>query len=145
MRMEVELRPGTRNDLERLMPLFKGLYKGDIGKHFVEILGEYIDSENHVTIVAENACNILGVLVGSYRLDIDYECRAGFVDAIVVDRQFRKRGIGKKLLQHFAQWARNKGCTALQVLNGKREFFEPRGFRERPAVLRQVSIEEMAT
>jgi N-acetylglutamate synthase-like GNAT family acetyltransferase len=144
--MEVKLRPASRKDIEILMPLFRDLYRGDIGEHFVEILSEYIDSENHVTIVAENACNILGVLVGSYRLDIDYECRAGYVDAIVVDKQFRKRGIGKKLLQYFAQWARNKDCTVLQVLRGKREFFEPRGFREMPRpILRQVSIEEMTT
>jgi len=99
--MEVKLRSGTRNDIERLMPLFRDLYRGDIGKHFVEILGEYIESENHVTIVAEDGSNILGVLVGSYRLDMDYECRAGFVDAIVVDKQFRR--IGKKLLQHFGR------------------------------------------
>jgi N-acetylglutamate synthase-like GNAT family acetyltransferase len=144
--MEVKLRSASRRDIEKLMPLFRDLYRGDIGEHFVDILGEYIDSENHVTIVAENACNILGVLVGSYRLDMDYECRAGYVDAIVVDKQFRQRGIGKKLLRYFAQWAQNKGCTVLQVLRGKREFFEPRGFREMPRpILRQVSIEEMTT
>ncbi|MCL0039310.1 GNAT family N-acetyltransferase [Dehalococcoidia bacterium] len=146
--MGIDLKSASRKDIDKLMPLFKGLYElygGDIGPHFAEILQEYIDSENHLTMVALSDGAVVGVLVGSYRLDIDYECRTGFVDAIVVDEGFRKRGIGKRLLHHFAQWAQSKKCTVLQVLNGNREFFEHLGFEERPARLHQVSIERLST
>lgn len=141
--MQVDLRLANRDDIPELMPLFEDLYREDIGHHFTNIFGEYIDSENHLVAVAVSHAGVVGVLVGSYRLDIDYECRAGFVDAIVVAEKFRRRGIGKRLLRYFAQWAQSRHCTVLQVLNGRREFFEPRGFRELSAVLRQVSIEEL--
>jgi len=142
--MDLVLRNAKKDDIDALMPLFKNLYRGDIGQHFQEILGEYIDdSQTHLAVVAVMDSNVVGILVGTYRLDIDYECRAGFVDAVVVREDIRQKGIGKKLLHHFAQWADSKNCTALQTLNGKRVFFEPRGFRERPAVLSQAPIDEV--
>ncbi len=143
--MQVDLRPANRDELPDLMPLLEDLYRGDIGHHFTDILDDYVDSENHLFAVAVSHVGIVGLLIGSYRLDIDYECRAGFVDALFVSEKFRRRGIGKRLLRYFAQWAQSRNCTVLQVLNGRREFFESRGFEERPAVLHQVPIEKLAT
>ena len=143
--VDIILRKATKDDIDDLMPLFKSLYRGDIGQHFEEILVEYINSQTQLTAVALLDGNIVGLLVGSYRLDIDYECRAGLIDAIVVKEGFRQRCIGKKLLSHFVLWARSKNCTVLQTLNGRREFFEPRGFKERLAVLHQVPIDQVAT
>ena len=143
--MKVELRAASSHEIPDLMPLLRDLYREDIGPYFTDVLGEYIDSANHIVTVAASNVGIVGVLVGSYRLDIDHECRAGFVDAIVVAEEFRGRGIGKRMLRYFAQWAQSRQCTVLQVLGARREFFEPRGFRERPAALHQVPIEELAT
>ena len=139
--MDIDLRQATEDDIAELIPLFVDLYKGDLGEHFEEILTQYFIGQEHCVLVAATGGRVVGVLVGSHRLDIDYECRAGFVDALVVDAKHRKHGIGQRLLSRFAEWAQSRGCTALQVLNCNREFFERRGFTERPTVLHQMAIE----
>ena len=141
--MAPDIRQATEGDIPQLIPLFADLYKGDLGEHFEEILGQYLAGGGHCVFVGLIGGRIVGVLVGSHRLDIDYECRAGFVDALIVAEEHRRQGIGRLLLSRFEEWARGKGCTALQVLNCNREFFEHRGFRERPAVLHQVEIDEL--
>jgi GNAT superfamily N-acetyltransferase len=137
--MDVRLRPANQDDADDVIRLLHDLYRGDLGPGFSGILHEYFCRENHLVLIAASAGRPVGVLVGSYRLDMDYECRAGFIDAVVVHEDFRGKGIGRRLLTEFARWAAARGCTVLQVLNGKREFFEAAGFAERPAVLHQLA------
>lgn len=138
--MSTELRNATSDHIDGMMPLFCALYKGDIGRHFADLLQEYLNSDSHIVTVAMADARIVAVLVGSYRLDMDYECRAGLIDAVVVREDYRRRGIGKQLVAHFAEWAASKDCTVLQVVNGRRHFFEAIGFKERPATLHQLHI-----
>ena len=141
--MGLQVRKATIGDFGDMMALFHDLYGGDIGPHFSDVLREYIGSDSHLVTVAISDARLVGVLIGSYRLDIDYECRAGFVDAIVVHKDCRSQGIGKRLVRNFAEWAKDRGCTVLQVLNARGKFFENIGFKERPATLHQISIEEI--
>ena len=136
------LRPAIEVDIADLKPLLKDLYRGDLGPRFSDVLDEYLRSESHHVILAAADGRAVGVLIGSYRLDIDHECRAGLIDAIVVAPNLRGRGIGKKLLGAFAQWARGRGCTVLQVVNGNREFFERLSFTQRRVMFHQASLDE---
>lgn len=136
--MCIELRRATQKDLDTMMPLFRDLYKGDIGPHFTGVLQEYIGSDSHLVTVAIADAHIVALLVGSYRLDVDYECRAGFIDAVVVHEDRRRQEIGKQLVRNFAEWARSRNCTVLQVLNGRRPFFENLDFKERVVTFHQV-------
>lgn len=141
--MGIELREATRDDVQDMMPLFRDLYRGDIGTHFCDVLEEYIASDSHFVTVAIADARIVGLLIGSYRLDIDYECRAGFIDAIVVHKDCRGQGIGKRLVRAFVEWAKSRSCTVLQVLNARGEFFENIGFKERRVRFHQASIHEI--
>jgi len=135
------LRTATREDIGDMMPLFDNLYRGCIDPGFPDILEELILSDAHLVVLAIADASVVGVLVGSYRVDIDYECRAGFIDAVVVRRDWRARGVGPALLGEFARWAQSRGATVLQALNCRRKSFEAIGFRERPATLHQVPID----
>jgi len=138
--MKTVLRAATAADADDVMRLLLDLYKGDVGPDMPDLLAEYISSDStRVTLAAEGG-RIVGVLIGSYRLDIDYECRAGIVNAIVVDKEHRRQGLGRRLVQDFAQWAERRGCSCVQVMNGKAEFFERMGFQERPARLHQARL-----
>jgi GNAT superfamily N-acetyltransferase len=70
----------------------------------------YLNSPNHLVLLAIREQPV-AVLIGSYRIDIDYECRAGLVDAIVVADSMRKQGIGTALVRGFTPWARDRDCT----------------------------------
>lgn len=141
--MGAKLRIATKDDVGDMMPLFFDLYKGDIGPHFSDVLEEYIGSDSHLVTAAIADARMVGLLIGSYRLDIDYECRAGFIDAIVVHEDCRMQGIGKRLVRNFAEWAKSRSCTVLQVLNARGEFFENIGFKERQVMFHQVPVGEI--
>lgn len=141
--MKLTVKSAVKADLEDVMILLHVLYKGDVGSQLANIVEEYIDSDRHIVFVGFHNDSPVGILIGTYRLDIDYECRVGFVDAIVVDENMRQQGIGKRLMEEFSGWAKHRDCTVLQVLNGNRTFFEGIGFEERPARLHQIPIERI--
>ncbi|MBN1342691.1 MAG: GNAT family N-acetyltransferase [Phycisphaerae bacterium] len=140
--MVVSLRPATMDDIEEMMPLFDMLYREDIGPDYRDLLAESIESNAHQVTVAIGEGEIVGAIVGSYRLNLDLECRTGHLDALAVGRGHQGRGIGRALTRNVAKWARAKGCTMLQVHNGRQEFFEPLGFEQRPVRLHETPLDE---
>ena len=141
----VTIRQGRRDDLVQVISLLGILYKGDVGESLADMMQEYLESLSHLVLVAIAQERPVGVLVGSYRLDIDYECRAGLVDAIVVEESQRKKGIGRALVREFAEWAGQRGCTVLQVINPNQGFFEEFGFKEREMRFWQMPAAETET
>ena len=139
------VKSASRDDVPDIMRLMSVLHRGDIGSHMEEIVQEFISDETHLVIVAVINKSVQGLLIGSYRLDIDFECRCGLIDAIVVDEAVRNEGIGKRLFNEFVRWARSHGCTMLQVVNPNRKFFAKLGFKDRNVVFQQVSINPVAT
>ena len=132
-----EAESGDRDDGVSLLTV---LYRGDVGPDLEGLGQEYISAQDHVVLPALKDDREVGVLVGSYRLDIDFECRAGFVDAIVVEPSQRNQGIGTSLLREFAGWARTRGCTAL---NPNRSFFERAGLADRGVLFEQIAVDEL--
>ena len=141
------MRPATENDVDEIVLLLKEqLYEphgGDVGPHLASVLRECVSSDRHMSTVALAEGQIVGVMIGSYRIDIDYEARVGFVDAIAVREDLRRQGIGRALCRSLAEWGRRRGCTYLQVLNGNQQFFEGIGFREREVRYHQVALADI--
>ena len=141
--MNVEVREASDSDLEDVLSLLTLLYKGDVGQGMRSLLAEYLASPQHVVLLACAGTERLGLLIGSYRLDIDWESRAGLVDAIVTSESARKRGVGRALLRCFREWARDKDCSVLQVVNPDEGFFARMGFRGREARLWQAALSDL--
>ena len=102
------------NDYHVSLPLFEKLYHGDIGPDFEQTFKEYVRNEGGVVLFAEHSDKMVGILVGSYHLDIDWEGKIAKVDAIIVDEAHRKKGVGRKLGEHFIALARRKKCKAVK-------------------------------
>jgi ribosomal protein S18 acetylase RimI-like enzyme len=102
------------NDYFRCLPLFTLLYHGDIGPDFKRIFEDYVTREEGIILLAELSHRLVGILVGSYHLDIDWEGRTARIDAIIVEETNRKMGIGKKLTQHFIGIAKKRKCRAVK-------------------------------
>jgi len=94
------------------MPLFKLLYHGDIGPSFKSVFRAY--AMEGVILLARTSGKLLGVLVGSYNLDIDWEGRVARIDAVIVDENHRRRGIAKMLVRRFIETAQKKKCRAVK-------------------------------
>jgi ribosomal protein S18 acetylase RimI-like enzyme len=59
-------------------------------------------------LLARTGGTLLGILVGSYNLDIDWEGRVARIDAVVVDENYRMRGIDKILVKRFIEAAQGE-------------------------------------
>jgi len=129
------VRDATSDDFDRCFPLLEQLYHGDTGPHFKEVFNKFARGKGSCVIAAEQHGKTLGVLVGSYYLDIDWEGKIAKIQALIVEEKHRKRGIGKKLVQHFIQEAKQNGCLAVRSrVNSKNKnaclFHEKLGFWE---------------
>ena len=134
-RSSVSIRSGVITDYDMGLPLLKKLYHGDIGPDLKQAFSDYVGRENGVVLFAEDSGKVVGILVGSFQLDIDWEGRTGKIDAIIVDEKQRRKGIGGKLTQHFITWAKRKGCKAVKARINRendiaQEFHRSLGFEE---------------
>jgi ribosomal protein S18 acetylase RimI-like enzyme len=129
------VRYGTPDDFDRCLPLFKGLYHGDIGHNFKEIFDSFTRSERDCVLITEQQGKVVGILVGSYHLDIDWEGKVARIQALVVEKKHRNKGIGKKLVHHFLHKAKKEGCCAVRSRVNRRNqvacsFHERLGFEK---------------
>lgn len=129
------IREAKVDDYPVCLPLFETLYHGDIGPDFKQTFESYVSNEDDVVLLAEHSNKTIGILVGSCHLDIDWEGRTAKVDALIVDESYRKKGIGKKLVQRFIAIARKKHCKAIKSrINRKnvvaQKFHKHLGFTE---------------
>ena len=79
----VKIRTGKISDYFLCLPLFKTLYHGDIGSNFQQIFEDYV--EEGVIFIAEKHDKVIGVLAGSFQLDIDWEGKTIKLDVHYLD------------------------------------------------------------
>lgn len=132
---KLTVRDATPDDFDKCFPLLEQLYHGDIGSNFKEVFNRFARGKRSCVIMAEQHGKTLGVLIGSYYLDIDWEGKVAKIQALIVEEKHRKKRIGKKLVQHFTQKAKQNGCRAVRSrINRKNKnaclFHEKLGFWE---------------
>lgn len=129
----LKIRIAKASDYSACLPLFITLHRGDIGPSFKVIFEDYVNREDGLVLIAEQADSVIGILAGSYHLDIDWEGNTAKIDAIIVDERFRRKGIGTRLAEYFTRKAKNDDCKAVKSrINTKnviaQSFHESLGF-----------------
>lgn len=132
---KLTVRDATPDDFEGCFPLLEQLYHGDIGCNFEEVFNEFAIGRSSSVMVAEKSGKTLGVLVGNYYLDIDFEGKVAKIQALIVEEKHRRKGIGEELVRYFMRKARQNGCCAVRSRinrknNNARSFHEKLGFWE---------------
>ena len=129
----ITIRNAEVGDYSRCLPLLTLLYHGDIGRDFKKTFTSYVRDGDGMVLLAQTRREVVGILIGSCRIDIDWEGRTARIDAIVVDEGHRRKGIGGRLARNFIKSAQRKGCKAVKSrVNTKNEgaqgFHESLGF-----------------
>jgi len=109
----VSIRRAKVSDYSACLPLFNTLYHGDIGTNFKQVYEEFVKSKNSIVLLAACSNRIMGLLVGSFHLDLDWEGKIAKIDAIIVEEAYRRQGVGENLFQFFVSYARQKQCNAI--------------------------------
>ncbi len=108
----VSIRTATADAYSQCLPLFDSLYHGDLGPDFPRCFEDYVTGG--VVLIAEQSQRLVGLLAGSFRLDMDWEGRTATLDALVVDAAHRKGKVGTRLVRRFVSLARKRGCKAIK-------------------------------
>lgn len=113
-------------------------------------LARIVHEEEHAFYVAEEAGGAVVGWVHVYVSPLIVADRHAGLGGLVVDEGYRKRGIGRRLMQQAESWARERGCWALQlssnVVRGQAHiFYEKLGYEKvkRQLVFRKILAEEV--
>ncbi len=133
MNMKIKyITPGPK-DLPAVLGLMPVLYR-DIGEGLSKVLAEFLESGQYFKMLAveETTGAAAGFMAGCCRLEVDFECRAGIIEEIVVHPERRKHGIGKSMLAEFEKWCAARGAEGILVPCGREGFYEKMGFEVFP-------------
>lgn len=110
----IAIRNAEVSDYSRCLPLLTSLYHGDIGTDFKKTFESYAIEDDSMILLAQSRRGVVGILIGSCQVDIDWEGRTARIDAIVVSEKHRRSGIGKQLVSRFITLAQSQGCKAVK-------------------------------
>jgi GNAT superfamily N-acetyltransferase len=87
-------------------------------------------------VAAEEGGDIVGVVILLVMPNLGYDCRpTAFIEAMVVDEEHQRRGVGRLLLERLLSDATAAGCHKIQLLTHKRhahdgahDFYRALGF-----------------
>ncbi|UTW66926.1 GNAT family N-acetyltransferase [bacterium SCSIO 12643] len=112
--MEFQIRPVKSEDALAITRLSDQLGYRSPQKSIATRIELILKDPNHQVFVAVLNQQIVGWIHGFYVLKIESEPFME-IGGLIVDDQFRKMGIGKKLVQQIVIWSNHNGISKLRV------------------------------
>jgi aminoglycoside 6'-N-acetyltransferase I len=110
------VRPLREKDLSEWLRLRKMLWDASSDdEHKAEMMDIYEHTETQLVLVAEAGDKLVGFLEASIRPFVE-DCHTdnvGYLEGWFVEPEFRRRGVGKTLVQEAEKWARRKGASEM--------------------------------
>lgn len=139
----ITFRPARRDDLVHIVKLLADDALGSTREQRTEPLPRaYFDAfdaiesdPNNTLIVAEMDGRMVGVLQLTFIPNLTYQGgRRAQIEGLRVAAEARRRGVGRALLEHAIERARDAGCRLVQLTTDKRRpetlrFYERIGFQ----------------
>lgn len=101
-----------------------------------QVYGTIMNNENYVVLGAFDGEELLGSLMGVVCLDLIGDCNPFMViENVIVSSRARRQGVGKQLMHHIEQVARDRKCWYLILVSGEsrkeaHQFYEQLGYKE---------------
>lgn len=92
--------------------------------------------ESHNYICATVQDKIIGFASLKIKNSLWEQGNLGYIDELVVDQEYRGKGIGRELLEHVVEMAREKGCGRIELdaafyRKASHRFYEKNNFEKR--------------
>ena len=112
-----KVRPVSEEDINEWFRLRKLLWdESSDEEHQVEMLDIYEHSDSQLVLVAQTEDGkLIGFLEASIRPFVE-DCHTdhvGYLEGWFVEEDYRRYGVGRKLVRGAENWARNKGCEEM--------------------------------
>jgi GNAT superfamily N-acetyltransferase len=138
----VIIRPARRSDLPAIVHLYasddvRGSEPagGEVAQGHAAAFEEMADDHDNRVYVAEQQGAVLGTYQLTFIRQLSYGgCLVAQVESVFVDSAHRSQGIGRRLLQHAIELARERGALRVQLTSNLKRarahrFYERLGFR----------------
>lgn len=112
----MEIRRITLDDLDRVFELLNVLYENKLKyEKFKEIYKLKLNDENSYYIVAIEENKIIGILTSELQVKLHRAKKQSFIEDLIVDKDYRNKGIGKALLHNAVEYAKNNNCEVVEL------------------------------
>jgi len=111
------IRQLRESDITEWFRLRRLLWEGSTDdEHKTEMLDIYEHQETQLVLIAETEVGkLIGFLEASIRSFVE-DCHSeyvGYLEGWFIEPEYRRRGIGRKLVREAENWARKKGCEEM--------------------------------
>ncbi len=116
MAQKISIENYTPADFESLYDMNQKLYPTMEKNLLVRMLEEMTRLENYRIFMAKDSGNNMGFSVISIRTDyVEGADRSptGYLEAIYVEPEYRKDGVGKRLVELGEEWCKENGCSQI--------------------------------
>jgi GNAT superfamily N-acetyltransferase len=143
---DTEIRHASVDEIERLLPLYEWLFEPPgytpawwDPQRARDALRETIGAEQSVVLVAEDGGELVGICTAYLELNSVRFGQRCWIEDLAVHPEQRSRGIGGRLLDAAAEWARGNGATHLELDTGEARTDAQRFYERRTPVFRGIS------
>lgn len=105
---------GTANEIKDIVKLALMLWPDNDEDQFTVEFKELVDYEDAVVFLAKEENEYVGFAQCQLRYDYvegTETSPVGYLEGIYVVEEYRKKGIGKELINYCEDWSRGKGCV----------------------------------
>jgi GNAT superfamily N-acetyltransferase len=112
----MDVREAKEKDYEELMILFNDFVGEDrYSKHDFDSFLKVLKIKNNFVYVAEDSDKLIGFAAFSVRLVIRYPKPIAELDELYVMPEYRRKGVGKMLMNKVVTQAKKSGCYRLYI------------------------------
>lgn len=129
--MNIMVRNYQGSDYQGLIYLLGNVYDSEIPKDVLE--SNYLSSSRSILVAINENSLIVGCAFIEIQTDYVRPKKIAYITYVAVDVNYRKQGIGKKLMSAVEGICIDKGCSAIELTSanfrtGAHAFYESLGF-----------------
>lgn len=137
----MQIRNVIKEDIENIFSMTKKfassfvIDKGSFEQSFLNL----IKDENSYCMLAEDDGNSIGYILAFIHSTLYANGKVALVEEIFVESEYRKKGIGKRLMEAIEEWAKNQGAILISASTRRAEFFyKSIGYKESAIYFRKL-------
>jgi GNAT superfamily N-acetyltransferase len=130
---------GNKYDLVGILELLKQLVENTGSSDNFDLkcankIWENIENNNIKYFLAKDNCKIIGSCYVCIIPNLTYNGKSiGYIENVIVDKNYRKKGIGKKIMEMAIEYAKENNCYKVVLQSGIKRveahsFYEKIGF-----------------
>jgi len=143
-RKMLEVEKLTKSHIEYLYPIIKEYkdahsdlnFRTEYLENFIQIINELLDNDEKMAYIAKYEGKVVGLIIGiiesNSRLELPNEI--GYIGLLTVLKEYRRKGIGKELVDKLKEWFKEKKITEIELfttINNEesRRFWDKNGYK----------------